>query len=206
MVEAQAVALESGEVRPLYDHAGEQFRVRLAQIAQQRQDADVLHHARNERLVAFFLPELGGKLASRDSAGERRPPIPSQLFGCHIGKQLVGQAESEHQQPQRFVAQYGERLIQVGHFPPQPKKRAVHHAKHFANERRILFEQLSEQPRIDLRLVGETHDFERDRRAAIERRGASGDLFNAREDFVHGRGDSMSRAGLLDRGRGGDGG
>ena len=146
-----------------------------------------MHQAGDERFVAGLVPQLGGQLPGGDGPRQRRSPVPLELLGRHLGKQLVRQAESEHQQPQRLVAQDRERLVQIGHFPPQAEERAVHDAEDFAGQRRVLLEQLLEHARIDLRLAGEPDDFERHGRAAVERRSAGGDLLNAGGDVVHGR-------------------
>ena len=46
-----------------------------------------------------------------------------------------------------------ERLVQIGHFAPQPEERAVHDAEDFAGQRRVLLEQFLEHARIDVRLA-----------------------------------------------------
>ena len=168
VVEAQRVPLERRQVRPLVNHAGEQLHIRRTELAQHHQDADVLHHPGDERLVARFAPELGRQLPGGDGPRERRPPVPLQLFGGNFGEQLIRQTESERQELQRLVAENAQRLIQIGHFPPQPEERAVHHAQDLAGQRRILLQQLLQQPRIDMRLLGQTDDFQGHRRAGCK--------------------------------------
>ena len=79
VIEAQRVLLQRGQVAFFFDHAGEKSGIRLAQLAQQHEDADVLQQAGDERLVARLIPQLLGEQPGRDGARQRVRPIPAQL-------------------------------------------------------------------------------------------------------------------------------
>ena len=138
VIESQRVLLERRQMTLLLDDASQEFCIRLAQLAEQHQNSNVLQQTGNERLIARLSPHLLGNQPRRHRPRQCICPIPFQLARGDFGKQRIGHTEAQHQQLQRLDANQPNRLIEIRDRPMQPIERAIDHSQHLARECRIL--------------------------------------------------------------------
>ena len=90
---------------PDFLHALHEVSIRLAEILNQHQHADVLQQAGDKSFITRQLPDRLGDFTSSDCLDRRASPIPLQRFDFQTREQFLRQAEPQYQQPQRLGAQ-----------------------------------------------------------------------------------------------------
>ena len=132
-------------------NAVQEVQVRVTQLLDQHQRADVLEQAGDESLVAGVLPVALAQLAGRHRLQQGVLPVAPECLRFDTGEQAFGQTESQGHQFERFHPQACECLLQVGYLPGQAEQGAVHDAEQLARQGRIAFHAGLQGPRVDAR-------------------------------------------------------
>ncbi len=114
-------------------------------------------------------------------------PVPQERFRFHVEKEAAGQAEAQHQKLQRFDAQQGQCLAQVGHVAVGREQRTVDHAEHAAGNRRIVLDAFLQRPRVDVGVAREMQDLHGDAGQAVQLGRAGRKLVEDRFRLSHSR-------------------
>ena len=86
VIEAERLELALEQAAAVRLDVVEQLLIRLAQMLHEGQEADVLHEAGEEGLVAGDAPVAFGQLAGGDRFDERPPPVAGQDARFQVGE------------------------------------------------------------------------------------------------------------------------
>ena len=163
--ETHGSLLDRAKIEAMAHGPIEKSGIRLSQLLEEQEYAQVVEQARQEGFVAGNPPQTMAQFPAGDRLGQRVLPIPQERLRLDIQEQPAGQAESQHQEFQRLDSQQGQGLVEVRHLAAEPEKRTIDHAEDSAGNCRIVLDALFQGPRIDVGVPRQLQDLHGNGRA-----------------------------------------